>query len=68
MVHFNDATREDGRRVLAREVVRQAGFPLWRKLVDKAYAFLSSGVHRDRIALILRTQTPRLPVQKNAHA
>lgn len=61
MDSFDVITREDGRRAMARDVVKASGFALWRKLVDKAYALLSSGLGRERVADILATQTPRLP-------
>ncbi len=58
--------QDDSRRRLAREVVQRAGFGRFRKLIDRAYAMLCSGMHPDRVTGILRTQTPRLPTHNPA--
>jgi len=54
-------SRAERRRQSARNIVKAAGFPLWRKLVDNTLAMLDAG-HSERFAAILLTKTTaRLP-------
>lgn len=49
------------RRENAREVVRKAGLPLWRKLVNDALSMLSAGMRPEHAAKMLTRCTKRLP-------
>lgn len=57
----------DPRREAAKAVVRDAGFPLWRPLVDRALTMLKARHRPEHAAKLLKLTAKRLPAGEGIH-